>query len=68
MNVIESNAEAILVTIPMILMLLISFFRLDEVLGQPTKPMQRRRSFSHRDGAGVAVCVEPDGRMHREKK
>jgi len=66
MRAIESNVEAILVGIPMILMLLISFFRVDEVLGQPAKPVQRRRGFTHRDHAGAVVYVEPDGRRHCE--
>lgn len=65
MRPIESNIEAILVAIPMLLMLVVSFFRLDECIGSPVKAVSRRRGFSHQDGAAM-VCVEPDGRLHRE--
>lgn len=68
MKPIESNIEAILVAIPMILVLAGSFFHLDECFGSPAKAPSRRKGFSHQDEAGVTVCVEPDGRPYRVRR
>lgn len=58
-----SNAETILISIPMIGTLLAGFLRLDELIGRPAKPLAVRRSFSYRGADGVSRCIEPDGRV-----
>jgi len=65
-SVFHSNTEAMLVAVPMIGVLVAGFFRLDEFVSRPRVSKPERRSFSHRDGEGMAVCVEPDGRLVRE--
>jgi hypothetical protein len=61
----KSNAEALLVAIPMVLGMIVGFFRLDEHFGRPARLTVRRRSFSHQDTTGVLICVEPDGQVSR---
>lgn len=67
-NVFHSNTEAMLVAVPMIGILVAGFFRLDVYISKPRVSRPERRSFSHRDGEGVAVCAEPDGRLVRESR
>lgn len=63
--ILLSNADTILVAIPMIGVLFVGVFRLDEIIGRPQKVSLPRKGFSHRDGDGAVVCVEPDGRVDR---
>jgi len=68
MKPIESNLEAILVAIPMLLVLFVSFFKLDECISSPAKPTPQRKGFTHLNQTGEMVFVEPDGHVHRERK
>jgi hypothetical protein len=65
MSGLQSNTDAILVAIPMVAVLFIGFFRLDELLSRPQRPTELGRSFSRVDQHGNSICIEPDGKAHR---
>ena len=62
MSVLQSNADSLLVAIPMIGLLFLGFFRLDELLGKPKKPVVNRRQMSGWDKNGRPLCADPDGK------
>jgi hypothetical protein len=61
MSVLQSNADALLVAVPMIGILIVSFFRLDELVGKTKKRHIQRRQIAGLDGSGRQVCLDPDG-------
>lgn len=61
MSVLQSNADALLVAVPMIGILIVSFFRLDELVGKSKKKPIQRRQIAGLDGRGRQVCLDPDG-------
>lgn len=61
MSVLQSNADALLVAVPMIGILVVSFFRLDELVGKSKKKPVQRRQIAGLDGRGRQVCLDPDG-------
>ena len=63
MSILQSNLDALLVAVPMIGILVVSFFRLDELVGKSSKkrPVQPRRKIAGLDGAGRQICLDPDG-------
>jgi hypothetical protein len=65
MSVIQSNADALLVAIPMVGMLFAGYFRLDELLGKPKKTLENRRQMSGWDKDGLPICSDPDGKQSR---
>jgi hypothetical protein len=74
MSVTLSNTDALLVAIPMIGILVVGFFRLDEMVGKPRKLAARRPQVAGTDGEGHQICLDPDGtvqhsvrRAHRNK-
>ena len=60
MSVFQSNTDALLVAIPMIAILFAGFFRLDELLGKPKKPVEQRRKMAGWDEKGLPLCADPD--------
>jgi hypothetical protein len=66
MEILESNRDALLISIPMLAGMLAGFFRLDELFSRPRASKRKRRmigrEFSCLDERGVARCIEPDGR------
>jgi hypothetical protein len=68
---LQSNADAILVGIPMLGILLFSFFRLDGSIGHRRRAKQRATLMGHplsyTDEQGEFVCVEPDGGVSQGK-
>lgn len=56
-----SNSDALLVAVPMIGLLVVCYFRLDELVGKPRKP--RKASFAGREFAriedGRALSLDP---------
>jgi hypothetical protein len=62
MSVLQSNADDLLVAIPMVALLLVVFFRLDELVSKPKKPVDNRRRMSGWDKNGLPVCADPDGK------
>ena len=59
--ILQSNTDALLVAIPMIGILFVGFFRLDELFGKPHKKGQRRRQVAGLDENGQPICIDPDG-------
>ncbi len=56
-----SNMDSILLAIPMIGLLFVGFFRLDEIFGKSRKPPAQRRTVAGTDDRGRQVCLDPDG-------
>jgi hypothetical protein len=66
MSIIQSNTDALMLAVPMIGLLFVGFFRLDELFGKPKKqPAATRRRMSGWDKNGRPVCSDPDGKMPR---
>jgi len=69
MSILQSNADALLVAVPMIGILVISFFRLDELVGKTKKrSVQQRRQIAGLDGGGRQICLDPDGTEQPSKR
>jgi len=66
---LQSNADALLVAIPMIGILVVSFFRLDELVGKRNKKqVVHRRKIAGLDDKGRQVCLDPDGTVQAVRK
>jgi hypothetical protein len=57
-----STNDTLLVGIPMVLLLLVTFFRLDEVVVQRPRMVARRPLAGGVDQNGMPICVDPDGK------
>jgi hypothetical protein len=63
MTVLLSNRDALLVAIPMVGILFVGFFKLDEVFGKPKNKQAKRRSqVAGVDTEGRPICIDPDGK------
>jgi hypothetical protein len=56
-----SNADALLVAVPMIGTLVVGYFRLDELFGKPRKRQGRGHQLAGMDDKGRVTCLDPDG-------
>jgi hypothetical protein len=65
MSAMQSNADAFLVAIPMVVAMFAGFFRLDEAVSRSRKPIENGHPLSNWDKDGQPVCIEPDGKRHR---
>jgi hypothetical protein len=63
MTVLLTNRDALLVAVPMVGILFVGFFRLDEVFGKPKKPVKRRSQVAGIDPDGRPICIDPDGKQ-----
>ena len=61
----QPDAETVVMAVPMIGLLIMGYFRLDEYFSRPANAAHPRRGFSHRGRDGAGICVEPDGRVER---
>ena len=72
MTVVLSNADALLVAMPMLGILFAGFFRLDELFGRTQKKSARRPLAGGMDHNGMPICMDPDGkplgRMRRKSQ
>lgn len=59
---IESTADALLVGIPMVFMLLMVYFRLDQAFTTNPALARRRPLAGGVDANGMPICVDPDGK------
>jgi hypothetical protein len=69
LTVVLSNADALLVAIPMVGLLFVGVFRLDELFGKSVKTTKRasvRRKMSGWDKDGRPVCADPDEKLKGE--
>jgi hypothetical protein len=62
-HILISSRDTLLITIPFVLMLLISMFRLDEMIAAPRRSVGRRRSACGVDEFGEPILCDPDGRL-----
>jgi hypothetical protein len=60
--ILESNTDALLVAIPMVVLLVVSFFRIDELFVKGKRAPDRRRKMAGLDANGRPACLDPDGR------
>jgi hypothetical protein len=58
-----SNADSLLVAIPMVGILFVGFFRLDELFGKSKKQVKTRRPVVGSDKDGRPICADPDGQV-----
>lgn len=63
MTMLLTNRDALLVAVPMVGILFVGFFRLDEVFGKPKKRAKRRSQVAGVDPAGRPICIDPDGKQ-----
>jgi hypothetical protein len=57
-----SSRDTLLIAIPLVLMVFISAFRLDQVIAAPKASQLRRRPVNGVDEAGEPILRDPDGR------
>jgi len=60
--ILTSNRDTLLVAIPFVAMLLMSYFRLDELIVAPDKAGKPRRAPCGVDMDGEPILCDPDGR------
>jgi hypothetical protein len=61
-SVLISGRDALLIAIPFGLLLLVQFFRLDELVATSRRPKSAARRFCGPDAVGDLVLTDPDGR------
>jgi hypothetical protein len=61
-TVLPSNLDSFLVAIPFLIILLIGYFRLDEVFAAPKHRVRARRAPCGIDEDGQPILCDPDGR------
>jgi hypothetical protein len=60
--ILQSGWENLLVAIPFVGLLLVGFFRLDEIIASPNRDRAARRPFCGCDEDGYLLLSDPDGR------
>lgn len=65
MSAIQSNADALLLAVPMAAVMFAWFFKLDELICRPKYRVKAGHSLSQWDCDGNPVCIEPDGTLYR---
>lgn len=61
-EILSSGRDTMLVAVPMVALLIASFFRLDEMFAQPKRPL-RRKELCGPDKNGRTTFSDPDGRI-----
>jgi hypothetical protein len=67
-HILISGRDTLLVTIPLILMMFISAFRLDHVIATPKGSQKRRRPACGIDESGEHIVCDPDGRRSKTQR
>jgi len=57
----QSTSDTLFLALPIGVMLLLAFFRLDELLARPRLRSVQGHPLSHRGDDGQSICIEPDG-------
>lgn len=68
--VLHSNWDTLLVALPFLILMLIGFFRLDEVLAAPKHralAVHAHRAASGTDEHGLPILCDPDGRRWKPR-
>ncbi|MGP8271470.1 MAG: hypothetical protein ACLQLH_15490 [Terracidiphilus sp.] len=60
-----AGSDEYLIGIPLIIVLFIALFRVDELISTPKKSLKRRRPSYQMDEDGVPVLSDPDGLQSR---
>jgi hypothetical protein len=60
-----TGRDAYLIGVPLIVLLLVGLFRLDELVSRPKKTLKRPRLSCQIDQDGEPVLSDPDGRLSR---
>jgi len=69
-SILFSGRDTLLIVIPLLLMTLISAFRLDQIIFKPKMSFEPRRPANNVDEFGEPVLTDPDGRRsvtHRRR-
>lgn len=61
----STGRDALLVGIPLVILMLVGLFRLDELFSRPKKSLKRRRPSCQMNADGEPVLSDPDGRLSR---
>jgi hypothetical protein len=67
-SVLISGRDALLIAIPFGLILLVQFFRLDELVAKARPSKNAARRFCGPDAVGDMVLTDPDGRTARTSR
>jgi hypothetical protein len=62
-NILISGRDTLLVAIPLVLMMFISVFRLDQIIAKPKVSLSRHRPACGVDEFGEPILCDPDGRQ-----
>ena len=65
--VLQSDWDTLIYAIPLILALLIGFFRLDEHISAPRRKNRTRLTFIGSDANGELLFSDPDGRPWQQR-
>jgi hypothetical protein len=66
MSLVVTNLDSVIFAIPLLGLLFSAFFRMDELVGKPVRPVKpvlHRRQVSGQDQNGLPLCLDPDGKM-----
>jgi hypothetical protein len=58
----SSGSDMLLIAIPFLVLLVVGFFRLDEIIAAPKKALRQRQPFSGMNEDGKLILSDPDGR------
>jgi hypothetical protein len=67
MPVSLSNTDAILFAIPMLVFIVLWIFRVDQIVSRPKTIAERGHQLSNWAEDGEPICVQPDGKLHRQR-
>jgi hypothetical protein len=67
-SIFSSNRDTLLVAIPFFIVLVISAFRLDQIIATPRIPLSRRRPRCGIDESGEPVLRDPDGKLSQSRR
>ncbi len=67
-EILKSGRDALLFGVPLIILLLIGVFRLDESFLSKRKKQERQRPARGVDKEGRQIYSDPDGQAHRRRK
>jgi hypothetical protein len=61
-SILISSKDTLLLAIPLVLMVFLSAFRLDQIIARPKRSLDRRRASCGVDEFGESILCDPDGR------
>ena len=62
-EILSSGRDTLLVAVPLLALLIIGFFRLDETIAMPKRSARRKPGFCGMGNDGQPVFTDPDGRI-----